>query len=283
MLKKFKFTMDFGLLVEHIIFSSYGGSWVVTRTSFTKLHNHTSDVGDIICWTRMQSEAGQGLKEIIARKEVERVSGDGLFFWGVGNPPSKALAELVRINYCLPVYFSIMKSKPKSQDSAPKRVLAWRQYVDVFGIVKNIPRHVLVTSRANSRKYHYALVCMSSNSLVIGDNGYFNPSDWRNTSASNGFVGASQVTALLRRVDSSNRGDYQIALEATLVGDYWVKLINPVEVSLEDRESLESIPVDSNAWVSHVTKIKKLRDDDISVDQTLRDDQYTLFTDGVDE
>jgi hypothetical protein len=231
----------------------------------------------------MQSEAGQGLNEIVARKEVERFSGNGLFFWGVGNPPSKALADLVRINYCLPVYFSIMKSKPKPQDSAPRRVLAWRQYMDVFGIVRNIPRHVLVTSKANSRNYHYALVCMSRDSLVIGDKGYFNPADWRNTSASNGSVGSSQVTALLRRVDSSSRGDYQIALEATLVGDYWVKLINPVEVSLEDRESLESIPADSDAWISHATKIKKLREDVFSLEQTSRDDQYTLFADGADE
>jgi hypothetical protein len=54
---------------------------VVTRSSFTKLHNRKSDDVDIICWTRMQSEAGQGLNEIVARKEVERFSGNS-FFWG---------------------------------------------------------------------------------------------------------------------------------------------------------------------------------------------------------
>jgi hypothetical protein len=36
-------------------------------------------------WTRMQDEAGQTLHTIIRRKEAERASGNGEFWWGIGN------------------------------------------------------------------------------------------------------------------------------------------------------------------------------------------------------
>ena len=46
-----------------------------------------------ICWTRMQSEAGEGLPKILRRKDLERRAGAGLFFWGVGNAPARAIPD----------------------------------------------------------------------------------------------------------------------------------------------------------------------------------------------
>ena len=43
---------------------------------------------------RMQAEAGQRLETIIARKEIERQAGEGLFLWGVGSAPSRAPATV---------------------------------------------------------------------------------------------------------------------------------------------------------------------------------------------
>jgi hypothetical protein len=51
---------------------------------------------ELICWTRMQSEAGQQLDAIMSRKELERRAGGGIFFWGVGNPPPRIINELAR-------------------------------------------------------------------------------------------------------------------------------------------------------------------------------------------
>lgn len=34
---------------------------------------------EVVCWTRMQAEAGQNINRIIARKEAERRAGGGLY------------------------------------------------------------------------------------------------------------------------------------------------------------------------------------------------------------
>lgn len=123
---------------------------------------------DPICWTRMQAEAGEQLTRIMRRKELERRSGNGVFFWGVGSAPSRAIPALVRTAAAIDVLFSVMKSKVKVKvkDAAPAKVVAWRSYVDADGIIRPIPGHVLVTSRAGSRGYHYALICRSDTPLA---------------------------------------------------------------------------------------------------------------------
>jgi hypothetical protein len=49
-----------------------------------------------IVWSKMQAEAGEPLAAIIARKEVERLAGDGVFFWGMGSALGRAVSEIVR-------------------------------------------------------------------------------------------------------------------------------------------------------------------------------------------
>ena len=51
------------------------------------IRNSHDRLTDMVCWTRMQAESGQNIEVIIARKELERRTGGGLFFWGVGNAP----------------------------------------------------------------------------------------------------------------------------------------------------------------------------------------------------
>lgn len=43
------------------------------------------DGDTLVCWSRMQAEAGQSLDAIVRRKELEREANGGLFLWGVGN------------------------------------------------------------------------------------------------------------------------------------------------------------------------------------------------------
>jgi hypothetical protein len=203
----------------------------------------------------MQAEAGEELVRIVRRKDLERRAGDGLFFWGVGNAPSRAIPALARAGDPIDVLFSVMKSKPKARDVAPARVLAWRSYVAGDGVIRPLPRNVLVTSRASGRDHHYALMCRSESALDVSDEGPFDPSAYRNFGAG-GVVGSSQVTALLERCAPDGFSDYRIAMRARLTGGLWVKLIDPAEVTGIARTALEGVPADEDAWLELVGSVR---------------------------
>lgn len=203
----------------------------------------------------MQAEAGEQLARIMRRKELERRSGGGVFFWGVGSAPSRAIPALVRTATAIEVLFSVMKSKPKAKDAAPEKVVAWRSYVDTDGIIRQIPDHVLVTSRAGSRGYHYALICWSDRPLGVADEGPFDPSAFRNVGAG-GAVGASQVTALLERHAKDGVSDYRVAMRARLTDGFWVKLVDPIELDDSDRDALEVEPEDEGEWLALVARMR---------------------------
>jgi hypothetical protein len=185
-----------------------------------------------VCWTRMQAESGQGIEAIIARKELERQAGGGLFFWGVGNAPNRSIRSLAATGDHIDVVFSLMKTRPKLRDVAPTGVLTWQTYIDIHGVEQAIPPHVLVTSRmgtgSGTKRVHYALMCLTDAELRLEDQGPFDPSAYRNISDAGGPVSSSQVTALVARITAESRvSDYRINLRARLAGSYWVRLGRP--------------------------------------------------------
>ena len=195
-----------------------------------------ADLDGYVCWSRMQAEAGQGLEAIVARKELERRAGDGLFLWGVGNPPATAVSALARVGCRVPVVFSVMKSRPKAVDVAPARIFAWRRYLDPSGNERPLPPSAVVTSRGDAaggaKRAHYALMCHLSEPLALVRGTPFDVSAYRNAGGTGAPVGASQVTALLRRVaEPADAPDYEVNLIAWLTGGYWVRLSDPVEVA----------------------------------------------------
>lgn len=176
-----------------------------------------------IVWSRMQAEAGEPLAAIIARKEVERLAGDGVFFWGIGTPLGRAVIDAARSSGgILPVLWSVMKSRPKVIDTAPPCVVRWTAYEDWTGREHRLPDHVMITSRLTERDHHYALVCRSSTSLTLGDLGPFDPAMCRTIDGR--VPGASQVTALLRDGGSHDTGTYRVAFRADLVEPWAVRL-----------------------------------------------------------
>ena len=217
---------------------------------------------ELICWSRMQAEAGQTLDVILARKERERAAGQGLFFWGVGNAPAVITHELARKKHPISVVFSVMKSQPRTMDSRPNGTLVWQRYIDAQGEERPIPSHVLVTSRSSSgsrpKKSHYALTCWSENPLRISRGEKFDPSAYRNASGTGASVGASQVTALLRRVyDSYEDADYEVNLRARLVGSYWVRLVAPLRLTSTKFNALTQEAFEEKAsWVDFVASIR---------------------------
>lgn len=244
--------------------------------SGTSERTFISSSQQIICWSRMQAEAGQRLPAILARKERERLLGKGIFFWGVGNSPSTWIPELACKGIEIPVWFSLMKSKPKARDVAPDRTFAWRLYIDAQGVTREIPEHVLVTSRASARSFHCALICHSDEPLTVANHGRFDPSAYRNVGDQGGPVGSSQVTALIRQTSSSIGGDYEISMRARLSGSYWVRLVDPIEIDTSDSRLLDAFIGSNTDWLSLVKGIKEglRRPAEISRGNKL---QYNLF------
>ena len=221
---------------------------------------------DVVCWTRMQSEAGQDLAAIFRRKEMERVAGGGLFFWGIGNAPNRSVRALAAGGDEIDVVFSLMKSRPKAQDAAPTGLLMWQTYFDSQDVEHSLPAHVIITSRldtaSTSKRSHYALMCFSTTELRLEDHGPFDPSAYRNISAAGGPVGASQVTALVVRTQTpSCSTSYRINFQAKLTGSYWVRLGSPCRLTCDATADLfaasSSFPdFDAQNWTSRVSRIR---------------------------
>ena len=195
----------------------------------------------VVCWTRMQTEAGQALHHIVARKEAERRANAGTFFWGVGNAPPSSLAALSHAGLRIPVLFSVMRSRPKPHDVSPGRVLAWRRFMDATGKSHPLPDNVLVTSRATTRSFHYALVCRSEEPLSLGDLGPFDPGAYCNFGGTGAPVGHSQVTAILKRQRPPAGGEYRVSMVAELHQHLWVKLLDPVELTSAECSTLNAL------------------------------------------
>lgn len=222
-------------------------------------------LSEIVCWTRMQAEAGQPLTDIVARKDAERVANGGVFCWGVGNPPSRALGRVREGRHPIDVVFSVMKSRPKERDARPSEVLVWNSYFDQYGAPQALPEASLVTSRADtltgSKRAHYALICCSNDRLAIGDFGAFDPSAYRNVSEEAGPIGSSQVTALVRRVeDETTDTTYRINMRARLAGAGWVRLTGASRLSAQSRaklDALESRVPQGAEWADLVSEIRR--------------------------
>jgi hypothetical protein len=121
--------------------------------------------------------------------------------------------------------------------------------LDATGKSHPLPHNVLVTSRATTRSFHYALVCRSEKPLSLGDLGPFDPSAYRNFGGTGAPVGYSQVTAVLQRHRQSEDGGYRVSMVAELHQHRWVKLLDPVELTSAECSTLNAPQVlGAAAW-----------------------------------
>ena len=208
-------------------------------------------------WTKMGAEGGQSLRRIVAIKEAERQAGGGVFWWGVGNSLGPAVRqEAKRSGGTLAVVFSEMITRAKRADSHPDHVCLWETWCDPDGNVIDIPEHVLEWSKGeNAKKSHYALVCRSDVPLVIDEDVPFDPAVCRTLAGK--CPGASQVTALLEEGPDADhsRGVYWRSFQATLVEPWFVKLINPRRLSVEER-GLHSSWKHGEDWTTFVRRFR---------------------------
>lgn len=184
----------------------------------------------VFVWTKIGPEAGEKLDNILARKEIERAAGDGVFWWGIGSSLGSRVRSEARSNGgTLPILFTFMRARPKAIDMAPDEIWRWTTWEDEAGRLRDIPSHVLITSRGHPKKRgHYALVCRSDSRLdVDGAGKRFDPSACYTLSGKR--PGASQVTALVDGpCGESPSGPYEICFIATLIDPWAVRLARPL-------------------------------------------------------
>lgn len=193
----------------------------------------------------MQTEAGQEIAEIVYRKELERRSTNGCFFWGIGSAPNRLSSQFASDGKDIDVVFSLMKSKPQRRDSSPATTALWTTYFDFQGTERPLPLSALVTSRFHeAKRAHFALMCLSTSPLRLEDHGPFDPTAYRNVGASAGAIGSSQVTALVKRMrENAKRSDYRINFKAKLHCSYWVRLGRPCIITGEGLALIRSTDI----------------------------------------
>jgi hypothetical protein len=184
------------------------------------------------CWTRFGPEAGESFSQILERKERERRANRGFFYWGIGNPLRPGIAELVKTSDGPEVLFSAIRSRPRPKDVSPAVTVRWTVAEDMDGTRFDIPSAVVVHSARDdidSTRPHYALVCHSAEPLDLRELGRIWFGALRNLRTGSP-VGASQVTAVVRRLESELGAPYSVVFRARLVAPYFVRLHAPVPV-----------------------------------------------------
>jgi len=193
----------------------------------------------VFCWTKMGAEAGQDLGAILRRKEFERVSGNGVFAWGIGNSVGPAVRHARALGIDpLDVLFTPMKSAPKAVDVAPSTLVLWTAYEDESGHRVALPAHMLVTSRGDTaehdglKRLHYALICRRDRSLLAPPGELAVDASAVCNLVSRNPTGASQVTAVVRSCTTSEpQRLYPVQFRARLSGPGFVRLVDAVPVT----------------------------------------------------
>lgn len=193
-----------------------------------------SGIPSHFCWTKFGTEAGEPIRRIRERKERERLRGDGVFLWGIGNSVGPSLKLLLKHDDQPAIIFTPMLSRPAKIDAAPDRVVEWAGGEGLDGRPHRVPDHCNVISRASSRpgrsKSHYALVCFSESPIDEDEGGVsFSREDVVNL-VSKAPVGSSQVTAVVERAAATRMSPapYEVAFRAVLVYPYIIRLTEPV-------------------------------------------------------
>lgn len=194
---------------------------------------------DWFCWTRFGVEAGQGVQQILTRKEQERQANGGIYFWGIGNAIGPSLVELLNRTETPEVIFSPIRSAPRLEDVSPQVVVEWTEAFDLMGQRYLLPEESLIISRLGTREGHYALVCSGGPLLPAPSQTEKIPFNRLSNLLTGRPVGYSQVTAVVRcHLAQSTFAEYDIAFRARLIPPYLLRLRRPRPHKRSDQKGL---------------------------------------------
>lgn len=181
------------------------------------------------CWAKSGPEAGMDLSEIMREKERQRLAGDGVFLWGIGNSVGPSIQALIETTPEPTVVFTHMRSNPAMRDIDPRGVVRWMAAVGLDGKPFEMHEGAQVTSGLHSPQLperHWALVCESAVPLDVTPQGWLDDAQLRNLQTGS-RVGSRQVTSVVQRVlNGEPRSRYRVLFAAQLVSPYQVTLSN---------------------------------------------------------
>lgn len=200
----------------------------------------TRAVPALFCWTKMGAEAGEPLDAILRRKDLERACGEGVFAWGIGNSVGPALeyARCAARGELIDAFFTPMRTRARAVDVTPVGTVMWRACRAHDGTVSPLPWHMLVTSRRHAasgmeKRHHFALICRRAEPLLGQHEQVEIDANRARNVMSNGQVGASQVTAVVKyrtTGDEKPNRSYRVLFRATLTHQAFVRLLDPVPI-----------------------------------------------------
>ena len=217
-------------------------------------------------WTKMNTDGGEPLENIVRRKDLERQSGEGtfenVFWWGVGESRGEAIrSHLVGKVKNPRVLFS--RTLGPSQQRDKEGGLIWQSYLDDEGNEHSIPDHVIVHSRPTES--YRAIVCHSPQPLRLSGRVSFYASELRNLNK-DGTVGKvpgnNQTTSVVGYSPNSKKRigrPYHDELRADLVGPYFVKLARPRRLTKTERTLFRSIGEDGTTIEDYLSVVGQLR------------------------
>lgn len=215
-------------------------------------------------FSKMQTDAGEDIKAIRNRKELERMAG-GTFWWGIGESKRQAIETLLRTEPSPEVLFSLMPSRPSAQSREPGEVFMWESFRTPQGELP-LPFHVIVISggtRAGAPKTRYhALVCTSPLPILANGGGTVDATQLINIGDGGRSLGSSQVTAVVNyspKIGAAALRPYKIASRATLEPPYFADLGNPRRLSHVELRLLHEVGRDGKSVEDWLAVAKQLR------------------------
>lgn len=241
-------------------------------------------------WTRMNTDAGEPLENIVRRKDLERQAGEGkfadTFWWGVGE--NKGPAVSFHLSDCEPeVLFSKGKGKPSHRDKYPDGRFIWTTYriyepqtskkVDRRSLNRQysgkcypLPDNVIIQSGSKKKVNYYALVCRSRRPLELSRGEVLSATELRNLKKDGNrgktLEKSPQTTCVVEY--SKDAGEiekpYHVNFRADLVCHCFVKLggrkrLSEPECRLLDKLELDKLENEHTAISKYLNVAREIR------------------------
>ena len=214
-------------------------------------------------WTEISFEASESPEHIILRKEAERLTGTGEFWWGIDAPLGISVeVRAERNGGSLPILFSKSRTTEARQSS---QIRIWDTWRSLLHPQKHgrIPDHVVITTGHDPgrRQARYALTCRSETKLTNATIGFCDLAQCRSAKGGD-RVPHLRKAHVLRKDEPliSHRGPssqnvYSIAFKATLVGHCFVLLENFRVLTKVELNGLRDFQAGDD-WLSLAKKLR---------------------------
>ena len=214
-------------------------------------------------WAEISFEAGESPEHLILRKEAERITGSGEFWWGVDAPLGITVeVRAERSGGSLPILFSKSRTTEARQSSQVRIWDTWRSLLhpQLHG---RIPDHVVITTGHDpgKRQARYAFTCHADAQLSNGTIGFCDLAQCISLKAAERVHHLRKARILrkseplLLRNGPTSQSVYSIAFEATLVGHCFVLLENFRVLTKIELNSLRDFQAGDD-WLSLTKRLR---------------------------